>query len=65
WLEHMRGVQSFELRAPGMSSEGDFARTFVGYDPEGYYLEWDEFLEVEVNEALLRWVGGPVSPTLG
>jgi uncharacterized glyoxalase superfamily protein PhnB/predicted enzyme related to lactoylglutathione lyase len=57
WLEHMRGVESFELRAPGMSSEGDFVRTFVGYDPEGYFLEWDEFLEVEVNRELLRSVG--------
>ncbi|MFH1766013.1 MAG: VOC family protein [Gemmatimonadota bacterium] len=56
WLEHMRGVLSFELRAPGISSEGDFVRTFVGYDPEGYYLEWDEFLEVEANHALLRSV---------
>jgi len=63
WLEHMREVESFELRTPGMSAEGDFVRTFVGYDPEGYYLEWDEFLEVEVNQDLLRSMaerpGGP------
>jgi len=58
WLEHMRGVESFELRTEGMSSEGDFVRTFVGYDPEGYYLEWDEFLDVEVNQDLLRSVVG-------
>ena len=54
WLEHVRGVGGFELRTPGMSSEGDFVRTFVGYDVEGYYLEWDEFLQVEVNQGLLR-----------
>lgn len=63
WLEHMREVKSFELRTPGMSAEGDFVRTFVGYDPEGYYLEWDEFLEVGVNQDLLssmaEWPGGP------
>jgi hypothetical protein len=62
WLEHMGEVESFELRPPGMSAEGDFVRTFVGYDPEGYYLEWDEFLEVEVNQDLLNsmaeWPGG-------
>ena len=58
WLEYMRGVQSFEFRTDGISSEGDFARTFVGYDPEGYYLEWDEFPDVEVNQALLRSLAG-------
>ncbi|SVB43183.1 uncharacterized protein METZ01_LOCUS196037, partial [marine metagenome] len=26
----------------------------VGYDPEGYFLEWDTFLDVEGNEELLR-----------
>jgi uncharacterized glyoxalase superfamily protein PhnB/predicted enzyme related to lactoylglutathione lyase len=56
WLEHMQGLESFELRTDGMSSEGDFVRTFVGYDPEGYFLEWDEFLDVEVNQELLRSV---------
>jgi hypothetical protein len=40
-----------------MSGEGDFVRTFVGYDPEGYFLEWDDFLEVEVNRGLLRVLG--------
>ncbi len=63
WLEHLREVQSFELRPPGMSAEGDFVRTFVGDDPEGYYLEWDEFLEVEENQGLLSSMaerpGGP------
>ncbi len=54
WFDHLGGVEGFELRAPGISPEGDFVRTFVGYDPEGYYLEWDEFLNVEVNETLLR-----------
>jgi hypothetical protein len=54
WLDHLRGVEGFELRTPGISAEADFVRTFVGYDPEGYYLEWDEFLDVAVNEVLLR-----------
>jgi hypothetical protein len=42
-----------------MSSEGDFVRTFVGYDPEGYFLEWDEFLDVEVNRELRRLLEDP------
>ena len=58
WLEHMESVPGFELRPPGMSGEGDFVRTFVGFDPEGYYLEWDDFLDVEVNEGLLRALAG-------
>ena len=27
---------------------------FVAIDPEGYFLEWDTFLDVEGNEELLR-----------
>jgi uncharacterized glyoxalase superfamily protein PhnB len=57
WLEHARGVEGFVLRTQGVSSEGDFVRTFVGYDLEGYFLEWDEFLDVEVNRELLRSMG--------
>ena len=29
-------------------------RTFVAYDNEGYFLEWDTFLDVEGNERLLE-----------
>ena len=58
WLEHLQTVEGFELRPPGMSGEGDFVQTFVGFDPEGYYLEWDYFLEVEVNGELLASMSG-------
>lgn len=57
WLKHLEGVPGFELRPPGMSGEGDFVRTFVGYDPEGYFLEWDDFLDVQVNQDLLQILG--------
>ncbi|MGD2122742.1 MAG: hypothetical protein PVJ76_13400 [Gemmatimonadota bacterium] len=53
WFEHVKEIEGFEFRAPEISTEGDFVHTFVGYDPEGYYLEWDEFLDVGVNEGLL------------
>jgi hypothetical protein len=59
WLEHMREVHGYLPRTDGISGEGDFVRTFVGFDPEGYYLEWDEFLDVEANEELLRLVAAP------
>ncbi len=54
WLDHLQSVGGFSLRGPGVSGEGDFVRTFVGYDPEGYFLEWDTFLDVPVNQELLR-----------
>jgi predicted enzyme related to lactoylglutathione lyase len=53
WLAHANQVPGFRLRGPGLTSEEDFVQTFVGFDPEGYYLEWDEFLGVPVNEDLL------------
>ena len=54
WLDHLRDVSGFVLRTPELTSEGDFVRTFVGYDPEGYFLEWDEFVDMDVNRALLE-----------
>ena len=57
WMDHLRGVEGFEFRTPEISSEGDFAHTFVGYDPAGYFLEWDEFLDVPGNDRLLAVLG--------
>lgn len=53
WFVHLRSTPEFELRTPEITGEGDFVRTFVGYDPEGYFLEWDDFLDRPVNETLL------------
>ena len=58
WMEHLQGVEGFQLRPPGVSAEGDFVHTMVGYDVEGYYLEWDDFLEGEVNRGLLSAMAG-------
>ena len=38
--------------------ESGRVRVFVGYDPEGYFLEWDTFLDVEGNEELLELLVG-------
>ncbi len=53
WYEHLRNVESFELRTPEILDEG-FVRVLVGYDPENYFLEFDTFLEDERNTELLR-----------
>ncbi len=35
-------------------SDTERYRAFVGYDPEGYYLEWDVFKSVTDNEKLIE-----------
>lgn len=54
WFEYMQGADGFEPRSEEIGDESGRVRTFVGYDPEGYFLEWDTFLDVEGNEELLR-----------
>ena len=63
WLSHLRDVPNFTFREEEVLLEGDFVRTFVGYDPEGYYLEWDTFLDVPVNRTLLSRLGGAQDPS--
>ena len=53
WFQYLRSLPEFEFRTPEISGEGDFVRTFVGYDPEGYFLEWDTFLDTASNQELL------------
>jgi hypothetical protein len=53
WFGYVRDTEAFELRSTELSEEGPRVRAFVGYDPEGYYLEFDTFLEHEDNEHLL------------
>ena len=57
WFEAVKSLPDFPLRTTEMSGEGDFVTTFVGYDPEGYFLEWDTFLDVPVNAELLERMG--------
>ena len=45
------------IRAP-LAGEGRVpVRTFVGYDPAGYFIEFDHFLAHPDNEKLLRALG--------
>ncbi len=57
WYELLRSDEEFEWRSDEIGDESGRVRTFVGYDPEGYYLEWDEFLDVEGNEEMTRQLG--------
>lgn len=52
WHTHMQRVPGFEFRTRGIGDESGRVRTFVGYDVEGYYLEWDAFLDVAGNEVV-------------
>lgn len=58
WLAALRGRSEVTLRTPEITDEDGRVRTFVGYDPEGYYLEWDTFLDVEGNGRLLALLRG-------
>jgi catechol 2,3-dioxygenase-like lactoylglutathione lyase family enzyme len=53
WFAYMRAAEGFEFRTEEIGDESGRVRVFVGYDPEGYFLEWDTFLDVDGNEDLL------------
>ena len=54
WFERLRRMPDFRFRSDEIGDESGRVRTFVGYDVEGYFLEWDTFLDVEGNEELVR-----------
>lgn len=57
WHERVRD-QEIPLRSEEPGTESGRVRTFVAFDPGGYFLEWDTFLDVEGNERLLEHLGG-------
>jgi catechol 2,3-dioxygenase-like lactoylglutathione lyase family enzyme len=55
WFSHLKDREAFELRTAEIEvEERAGARVFVGYDPEGYYIEFDTFFENEHNQELLE-----------
>ena len=56
WFDRASAWPGFELRTPEMLSEGGRVNVFVGYDPAGVFLEWDTFLDVAENQALLEYL---------
>ena len=53
WFERAKQTEGFKLRTPEVTNESDLVEIFVGYDPEGYFLEWDTFFDLPPNERLL------------
>lgn len=53
WYEYLlsKGVK---MRDPIANSSRHPTRGFVAYDPEGYYLEFEKFLDHQQNAALLK-----------
>ncbi|MEM8893689.1 MAG: VOC family protein [Bacteroidota bacterium] len=58
WFDYCLANQPFELRQDSMEvgPEGKY-KAFVGYDPEGYFLEFDQFYEHPDNNRLLELLG--------
>jgi len=57
WFKYTRDNKSFELRSNeiGIGPENKY-RAFVGFDPEGYYMEFDTFYEHPDNEKLIKYL---------
>ncbi len=54
WFAHLKQQPTFVFRDEAIVDEDRAgARVFVGFDPDGYYIELDEFYEAPGNEALL------------
>ena len=56
WFDRAKNIPGFELRTDEIIDESGMVRVFVGYDPEGYFLEWDTFGERPDNMTLLRYL---------
>jgi catechol 2,3-dioxygenase-like lactoylglutathione lyase family enzyme len=56
WFEKAKNMPNLELRTPEITNESGKVNIFVGYDPTGYFLEWDQFLKVPGNESLMRYL---------
>ena len=58
WFSYVNERGSFPLRGTAVSddSAGRY-RAFVGYDPEGYYMEFDVFRPHPLNQALMSYLG--------
>ena len=59
WFERASAWPGFELRTPEVFDESGLVRVFVGYDPTGIFLEWDTFLDLPENDALLNHLNQP------
>ncbi len=59
WFNYVNEHKPFELRSLEVSTGPEKKyRAFVGYDPEGYYLEFDTFYEHPDNSKLMKHLSG-------
>jgi catechol 2,3-dioxygenase-like lactoylglutathione lyase family enzyme len=62
WFTAVKDRELFPLRGTAVSDdEAGRYRAFVGYDPEGYYMEFDVFRTHPVNTTLMGYLGSPTS----
>ncbi len=56
WFARASAWPGLELRTSEVVDESGLVRVFVGYDPAGLFLEWDTFLDLPENQALLKYL---------
>lgn len=56
WFARASTWPGLELRTSEVVDESERVRVFVGYDPTGVFLEWDTFLDLPENRALLDYL---------
>ncbi len=60
WFNTVKQRGAFPLRGTAVSDdEAGRYRAFVGYDPEGYFMEFDRFRDHPENQVLMRYLGAP------
>jgi catechol 2,3-dioxygenase-like lactoylglutathione lyase family enzyme len=52
WFNHLQTQPDFALQTDEVLLEMESVRDFLGLDPEGYFIEFDEFIEHPKNAAL-------------
>jgi len=62
WFAAVKERALFPLRGTAVSDDdaGRY-RAFVGYDPEGYYMEFDLFRAHPANATLMPYLGTPAA----
>jgi catechol 2,3-dioxygenase-like lactoylglutathione lyase family enzyme len=60
WFDYVERHDAFPLRSDTVSDDaaGRY-RAFVGFDPEGYYMEFDPFRDHPLNQKLMAYLGAP------
>lgn len=59
WFNYVSEYRPFELRSNEVSTGPEKKyRAFVGYDPEGYFMEFDTFYEHPDNAKLIEYLSG-------